>query len=1799
MRYLCASFVLLGYAAFGATLLAGPSTEILNRNPAKPAWEIDITDRLANTESRSAPATGLSIQEFFGHKHQEQMLPKPNQTFWWRAALPAMPAGAEAGWPVVLEWDESRLVNEVWVNGQKLAKPEIVRAKAWVGGEGVTVVPVAALSGNATLDFRAGWLTQLYENGFGRVRLRPAELFEAVDVERGEQSVELKNRSDLPLNLAVDFTVEDFFEVPLAKVQVPVALGASASQRVDWPEAVKAAAQSADYYKVRVTVRSGNRVSPEYWVYTPKVVDNRNRREVLPLATGWEWVPAPGQLGNRPPADGWKFSDRPQVPPTEWKTHNVWMRRSVTVPADWKNTAAQLYLNSVVANAKIYINGTFVAEVAQWQTPAWIPLPPVVKPGAKVDLTVGLTDFIVGLRPGLEVPPDGVNNAPGDRALAAPIAEDEPKLVNVELIGLPAARVESAIVRTKGTNVTAALTLRNDFGALLQVSPVVSVLDAGKVIARQVLPAVNLQPRSQQTVVTPSLAVPGAQLWTTETPHLYEYRIELVNAARKVVDQLRERFGFREFGIRDDYFVLNGERVNLWGNSHSVHYAGIDNNLWPAAISANRFPRMYAGSPKLQMCDESGMLVKLELAPHNALHRDRYAYHEPVMWERVNEQMQRLIQPYKNHPSIVMIDVGNELWFSRDGEGKSMVDTYNRFERMDPTRVATNSGGYPNMLPGARVIDWHGWPSFKDRTDWFFFHPEERPSYAKDQGFFAHRPTGESPEKWTVLSEGAIPKEPTKLFAVENKPILFSEGHYYESSFQPGLNGISAWVPIPEYPGQTSFDRQLATHALNWIGSRRQTVQSARLAGFPGNIIHVDRGIGRWVLPLAAAPLDRRFRFYDGEPMQTTLRVFCDLAGKRKVRATVTLFDGAQEIGRKEVSDDLSGGQYLDVPVDFPLPAATTDKDYRLNLQVTAEGYPGYFRDDYEITAFARPSMILPEGQTLTLFDPVGKVAAFLEKQGVSFTRIASLSDWKTKPNDTLMIGSEGLNRTANSELPHLRDQVAAGGRVIVLDHRTLPAFLKRRIVQRTSASGLGISPGTSVITRGLLGRDFKFWNTTDRDWISEWGSLELPSTGLTRTYVELPGNENKTSAAVVLEVAEGAGRVVFCQLNLQTALGVEPAADRVLANLLRWTAEPSPFAEPKAAEQTLIVAADARRLSILRDRVGLEGVVAAQPTAEQIQAAQLIILDGAPEAAVAKLDAAAFRQALEKGATVLVLNPSAKAMPWVSQLAGETLGLEDFPQSRAHLLGQNPLTAGLTHGSFYIGPNPGIGSALDMDTDRPTAALPDSLAYQRITGNTIRPLLQPAFLAEVPVGKGRLVISTMRSLDYPVTKPLYLLSNLLMNAGARLTAGGIISKDAEAPQKWSFTPVSLERFVNWPLADDPNGRRGFHMQGSENDLRAFPRGRQTLHGVDYDLVDPDKLGGNGTIALAGRGQEGRHPAQVKSIPVGRKADRLYFLHNSAWGRPGFVYRVYYTEDRRKWIPGQPDPFVDVVVNPKENIADVWGADAYEKGEAFLSGATVAWSDANAYQRSRDTRVGVYQMVWDNPYPEKEIESIDIISPQQVGGGQIFVYGITAASRDESAATTKPPLSKVLPAGISEDRVFTQWQNNRYGIVMLKNGSIPVVYDRQGQPLITLPSGAGADAPPSNIQVEALADGSRVFTLTDGKTPDFTWSQKWICRDSSVRVEWTWVPTSSQEKPPSLGLHLKVLAKATERFDRWGVNPLDILTEQGTLSVGWEPRLSHWFKAYWVREGTITFVPFYEKAWVAGQPITFWVELGI
>ncbi len=194
-----------------------------------------------------------------------------------------------------------------------------------------------------------------------------------------------------------------------------------------------------------------------------------------------------------------------------------------------------------------------------------------------------------------------------------------------------------------------------------------------------------------------SLRIPGPQLWSPESPHLYTAEIELGT------DLYRERFGLREIRVEGSDILLNGVKLWIRGvNRHEDHpdwgFAQPDKlmqqdiqiiqDLNCNAVRGSHYPNH---PTFLDLCDEAGLLFFAEL-PGWQYSAAQIAT-EPTKG-KLQHMLREMIDEQFNHPAIHTWSMHNECDTEVDVEddvdlSSAMAELIGLARELDETRLIT------------------------------------------------------------------------------------------------------------------------------------------------------------------------------------------------------------------------------------------------------------------------------------------------------------------------------------------------------------------------------------------------------------------------------------------------------------------------------------------------------------------------------------------------------------------------------------------------------------------------------------------------------------------------------------------------------------------------------------------------------------------------------------------------------------------------------------------------------------------------------------------------------------------------------------------------------------------------------------------------------------------------------------------------------------------------------------------------------------------------------------------------------
>jgi beta-galactosidase len=207
-------------------------------------------------------------------------------------------------------------------------------------------------------------------------------------------------------------------------------------------------------------------------------------------------------------------------------------------------------------------------------------------------------------------------------------------------------------------------------------------------VAASVSTANRIAADTNQTVVQ-EVVVPNPQLWTLAAPRLYTLRSRVMVDADRL-DETTTAFGIRTFRFDPDKgFFLNGAPLKLKGVC--VHHeagclgAAVPEKVWERrlrtlkelGVNAIRTSHNPPAPEFLDLCDRLGLLVKDEAfdeftpaknkwvtGRNNGL-PSRFGYAEDFEEWSVRD-ISDMVRRDRNHPSIILWSIGNEIDYAND-----------------------------------------------------------------------------------------------------------------------------------------------------------------------------------------------------------------------------------------------------------------------------------------------------------------------------------------------------------------------------------------------------------------------------------------------------------------------------------------------------------------------------------------------------------------------------------------------------------------------------------------------------------------------------------------------------------------------------------------------------------------------------------------------------------------------------------------------------------------------------------------------------------------------------------------------------------------------------------------------------------------------------------------------------------------------------------------------------------------------------------------------------------------------------
>lgn len=195
--------------------------------------------------------------------------------------------------------------------------------------------------------------------------------------------------------------------------------------------------------------------------------------------------------------------------------------------------------------------------------------------------------------------------------------------------------------------------------------------------------------------------VDAPRLWSPETPYLYK-AVSKIYVDGLQTDEYTTRFGIRSIElVADKGFFLNGQHRKFQGvcNHHDLGPLGAAINvaalrrqltlLKDMGCDAIRTSHNMPAPELVELCDEMGFMMMVEPFDEWDIAKCENGYHR-FFKEWAEKDMVNMLRQYRNHPSVVMWSIGNEVPTQCSPEGYKVASFLQDIcHREDPTRPVT------------------------------------------------------------------------------------------------------------------------------------------------------------------------------------------------------------------------------------------------------------------------------------------------------------------------------------------------------------------------------------------------------------------------------------------------------------------------------------------------------------------------------------------------------------------------------------------------------------------------------------------------------------------------------------------------------------------------------------------------------------------------------------------------------------------------------------------------------------------------------------------------------------------------------------------------------------------------------------------------------------------------------------------------------------------------------------------------------------------------------------------------------
>lgn len=638
----------------------------------------------------------------------------------------------------------------------------------------------------------------------------------------------------------------------------------------------------------------------------------------------------------------------------------------------------------------------------------------------------------------------------------------------------------------------------------------------------------------------------GFQPWTHENCPLYYARVKLVQGDQ-LLDELTFRFGMREIGVQDRNYKLNGKNLWLrgsnlvfewdWGDTITGHER--DYLVTEAReMSMNCFRTHTRPPPRLwaDICDEQGTMILAEFPVLFNYQDYKFTPEEWEVWHRnclldAAGWMARLW----NHPSVIMWVLSNESRGDNAWEEGPFQDFVNRLDPTRPTMRTGSTGTKENydVHPCGNVTETDEGNLQPAIADWFSEAGQRTTTASEYMNDFGHPRT-----QWTGVDD-----------RLANDLAVAQIGAEHTEAMRRAR--VDAILPYM-YAGWTRTRlaarvRETGKGSAVWKADYAAPQSAAWHSALSPVLASLDL-------------FDANYR--TGQEITTDLHLINDSWQDADIHVDLLLTRECPEwipeaecfdrpVSKWSLDSSLKADSIQKVPATWRLP--DEEGCYWLTARLTGVAGRPVLSQRF-VRAIKAPTLSeVTQQRTLVVLSSSDTARAFFKSKGL---RTSNKADALSPETHVVVIWNVShLTEEEKQTAEALCDFASRGGRVIVLSTPSWnwPELCDVKIGEPHRYSRVFPHNATN----------HPWASTINPEWLIRWngypgtvGLAPLEGPAMARADKLLWAEKPGTTVAAMLPAAEGDGRILFAQLDLQRRLepskpNYDPAAERLLLSLL------------------------------------------------------------------------------------------------------------------------------------------------------------------------------------------------------------------------------------------------------------------------------------------------------------------------------------------------------------------------------------------------------------------------------------------------------------------------------------------------------------------------------------------------------------------------------------------------------------------------------------------------------------------------